>query len=243
MKTFSSLKAVFINCSLKQDVSESHTQNLLNKVLAIMESEGVAVTSLYAQDYAIAFGMLKDGKEAGLKDDWPQIQAQVMEADILVIGTPIWLGAKSSVATLVMERLYAYSGEYNDKGQYAYYAKVGGCVITGNEDGVKHCAMDILYGLQHIGYTIPPQADCGWVGEAGPGPSYGDVRFDDKLVNVDGTPAGYDNDFTNKNTTYMAWNLMHMALLLKNNGGIAAQGNTKDGWEKVANAKGKNNVL
>jgi len=65
-----------------------------------------------------------------------------MEADILVIGTPIWLGVKSSVATLVIECMYAYSGDYNDKEQYAYYGKTAGCIITGNEDGVKHCAMD-----------------------------------------------------------------------------------------------------
>jgi hypothetical protein len=40
--------------------------------------------------------------------------------------------------------------------------------VTGNEDGVKHCAMNVLYSLQHLGYAIPPQADAGWIGEAGP---------------------------------------------------------------------------
>jgi multimeric flavodoxin WrbA len=62
----------------------------------------------------------------------------------------------------------------NDDGQYAYYGRVGGCLVTGNEDGVKHVAMNVLYSLQHLGYTIPPQADAGWIGEVGPGPSYGD---------------------------------------------------------------------
>ncbi len=51
-------------------------------------------------------------------------------------------------------------------------AQSGGCLITGNEDGAKHCAMNILYSLQHLGYVIPPQADAGWLGPAGPGPSY-----------------------------------------------------------------------
>ena len=95
-----------------------------------------------------------------------------MAADILVLGMPIWLGEKSSVATKVIERLYGNSHLLNDAGQYAYYGRVGGCLVTGNEDGVKHCAMNTLYSLQHLGYTIPPQADSGWIGEAGPGPSY-----------------------------------------------------------------------
>jgi multimeric flavodoxin WrbA len=68
----------------------------------------------------------------------------------------------------VIERLYACSHLLNEAGQYAYYGRVGGCLITGNEDGDKHCAMNILYSLQHLGYTIPPQADAGWIGEAGP---------------------------------------------------------------------------
>ena len=93
-----------------------------------------------------------------------------MAADILVLGMSIWLGEKSSVATQIVERLYGNSHLLNDDGQYAYYGRVGGCLVTGNEDGVKHCAMNVLYSLQHLGYTIPPQADSGWIGEAGPGP-------------------------------------------------------------------------
>src|SRR6266496_3872299 len=172
---FSDLKALFLNCSIKKDRTKSHTQHLMDKAARIMQHEGVTVEQLYVLDHPVAFGMIKDGKHEGQADDWPMIQQKVLDADMLVIGTPIWLGNKSSVATLVIERLYAYSGDRNDKGQYIYYGRTGGCVITGNEDGIKHCSMDILFSLQHIGYTIPPQADCGWVGEAGPGPSYGDM--------------------------------------------------------------------
>ncbi len=235
--TFDDLKAVFINCSIKKDKSNSHTQTLMDKASEIMKSQGVSVASIYALDHAIAFGMIKDGKEEGQKDDWPEIQKQILDADILVIGTPIWLGVKSSVATQVIERMYAYSGDRNDKGQYIYYGKTGGCVITGNEDGVKHCAMDILYALQHIGYTIPPQADCGWIGEAGPGPSYGDTEWDGKKIDP---PMGFNNDFTNRNTTFMAWNLMHTARLLKDNDGIPSVGNTAENWQHVTNAKSDN---
>lgn len=231
---FSDLRALFINCSIKKDKSKSHTQFLLDKAAAIMSKEGVTVEQLYVLDHTIAFGMIKDGAEEDLPDEWPEIQKKIMDADILVIGTPIWLGTKASATSLVIERMYAYSGDRNAKGQYLYYGKTGGCVITGNEDGIKHCSMDILYALQHIGYTIPPQADCGWIGEAGPGPSYGDIVEGSK------TPVGFDNDFTNRNTTFMAWNLMHMARLLKDTGGLPAIGNTVEGWEHVTNAKHPN---
>jgi multimeric flavodoxin WrbA len=231
---FSGLKALFINCSIKKDGSQSHTQHLLNRVSGVMSTEGVAVEHIYALDHTIAFGMIKDGNEEGQRDDWPMIQAKIMDADIFIIGTPIWLGTKSSVATLVVERMYAYSGDHNSKDQYLYYGKTAGCVITGNEDGIKHCSMDLLYAMQHIGYMIPPQADCGWIGEAGPGPSYGDV--------VEGLaePVGYGNDFTNRNATFMAWNLMHTARMLKNAGGIPAIGNTTADWQHVTNAKDQN---
>jgi multimeric flavodoxin WrbA len=102
------------------------------------------------------------------RDEWPAIFERVIAADILVLVTPIWLGEKSSVCTQVIERLYGNSHLLNDAGQYAYYGRTAGCLVTGNEDGVKHCAMNILYSLQHLGYTVPPQADAGWIGEAGP---------------------------------------------------------------------------
>ena len=234
---FKGLRAVFVNCSIKKDKTQSHTALLMKKASDIMRAEGVEVEDIYVLDYDVAFGMLKDGREEGQKDDWPKIQKKIISADILVIGSPIWLGVKSSVATLVIERMYAYSGERNTKDQYLYYGKTGGCVITGNEDGIKHCAMDILYALQHIGYTVPPQADCGWIGEAGPGASYGDTQYDGQKFKV---PMGFDNDFTNRNTTFMAWNLMHIAKMLKENGGIPAIGNTSDSWQTVSNAKHEN---
>ena len=233
-KDFSDLKALFINCSIKKDKSQSHTQHLIDKAAAIMEHEGVSVEQVYPLEHTIAFGMIEDGRKEGLADDWPEIQKKITDADILVIAMPIWLGSISSVATQVIERMYAYSGEYNDKGQYLYYGKVGGCLVTGNEDGIKHCARDILFCLQHIGYMIPPQSDAGWVGEAGPGPSYGDK------VEGKSSPVGFDNDFTNRNTTFMAWNLMHTARLLKSQGGLPAKGNTVKGWEHVTNAKDPN---
>jgi multimeric flavodoxin WrbA len=237
---FAGLTAMFINCSIKRDKAASHTQLLMNRAASVMVRQGVDVQHLYARDQTIAFGMIKDGTQDGEPDDWPQIQAKIMRADILVLGTPIWLGAVSSITSLVIERMYAYSGDRNGQGQYLYYGKTAGCVITGNEDGIKHCARDILYAMQHIGYTIPPQADCGWIGEAGPGPSYGDTRWAGKPLGDGRTPLGFDNDFTNRNATFMSWNLMHMAAMLRDRGGIPAIGNTTDGWQQVSHVASEN---
>ena len=167
---FSDLKAIFLNCTLKKSPELSHTEGLMNISKAILEKNGVQVEVLRPVDYDIAFGVYGDMTDHGWEtDEWPDIYAKVKAADIVVIGSSIWLGEKTSVCTQVIERLYANSHLLNEAGQYADYGKVGGCLITGNEDGAKHCSMNILYSLQHLGYVIPPQADAAWLGEAGPG--------------------------------------------------------------------------
>lgn len=218
---FSDLSALFLNCTLKKSPELSHTQGLIDLSAAIMKENGVAVEVLRPVDFAVATGVWPDMREHGWdRDDWPEIYAKVRAANILVVTTPIWLGEKSSVCTQVIERLYASSGDLNDAGQYAYYGRVGGCLVTGNEDGAKHCAMNILYSLQHLGYVIPPQADAAWLGEAGPGPSY-----------LDPGSGGPENDFTNRNTTFMTWNLLHLARLIQDAGGIPAHGNQRAAWD------------
>ena len=217
---FSELSAVFINTTLKKSPDVSHTDGLMDISRKIMETNGISVETIRAVDHVIPPGVYPDMTEHGFDaDEWPTIWDKVMAADILVLGTPIWLGEKSSICTLVIERLYGNSGILNDVGQYAYYGRVGGCLVTGNEDGIKHCSMSVLYALQHLGYVIPPQADAGWIGEAGPGPSYLDEG------------GGKDNDFTNRNTTFMTWNLMHMAKMIKAAGGIPAHGNQRSEWD------------
>ena len=226
---FSGLKAIFFNGTLTKSPEPSHTERLIKISQEIMEKHGVETEIIRTLDHPdIATGTWPDMREHGWdKDDWPELFKKVMEADILVLAGPIWLGDNSSQTKKVIERLYACSSVLNPQGQYAFYGKVGGCLITGNEDGIKHCAQNILYSLQHLGYSIPPQADAGWIGEAGPGASYGD---DDGQ----GGKVGFDNDFTNRNTTFMTWNLMHLAKLLKDNGGIPAQGNQRSKWDAGA---------
>jgi len=218
---YSDLTALFINCTLKLSPEPSHTQALMNVAIGVMEAQGVTVDQERAVDLELAPGVQPDMTQHGAeRDDWPALFERVLAADILVLGAPIWLGEKSSVSTRVIERLYSNSGQLNGNGQWIYYGRAGGCIITGNEDGAKHCAMNILYSLQHLGYVIPPQADSGWLGEAGPGPSYSDPGS-----------GGPQNEFTQRNTVFMAWNLMHIAAMLKRNGGIPPYGNQRAVWD------------
>jgi multimeric flavodoxin WrbA len=218
---YDNLRALYVNCTLKRSPERSHTEGLVDRSRRIMQEQGVRVDVVRAVDHDIATGVWPDMTEHGWpRDEWPELYERVLAADILVLAGPIWLGDNGSVTKRVIERLYACSSLLNESGQYAYYGRVGGCLITGNEDGVKHCAMNVLYSLQHLGYSIPPQADAGWIGEAGPGPSY-----------LDPGSGGPDNDFTNRNTTFMTWNLLHLARLLKDAGGIPAYGNQRSVWD------------
>ena len=214
---YDDLKALFVNCTLKRSPAASNTDALMDVSRTIMTGAGVSVDSVRLVDHQIAFGVQPDMTEQGwARDDWPKIWERVAAADILVIGTPIWLGEESSVARQLLERLYAHSGQTNEKGQHVFYGKTGGCVVTGNEDGVKHICMTMLHALSHIGYAIPPQAETGWIGEIGPGPSYADEKS-----------GGAAHAFTQRNAVFMSWNLMHMARLLKDGGGFPAFGNVE----------------
>ncbi|MEU4091669.1 flavodoxin family protein [Streptomyces sp. NPDC026673] len=218
---FDGLRALFVNATLKRSPEVSNTEGLIDLSAGIMRGHGVHVETVRAVDHDIATGVWPDMTEHGWSSDaWPELLERVMASDILVLCGPIWLGDNSSVMKRVIERLYGCSSLLNDAGQYAYYGRVGGCLITGNEDGIKHCAMNVLYSLQHLGYTIPPQADAGWIGEAGPGPSY-----------LDPGSGGPENDFTNRNTTFMTYNLLHLAGMLRRAGGIPAYGNQRTEWD------------
>ncbi|MEO1129721.1 MAG: NAD(P)H-dependent oxidoreductase [Planctomycetota bacterium] len=220
--TYDDLKVLFFNCTLNRTPVLSHTEHLIGVAKKVFEANGVTCKVIRPVDYELAAGLGKNMAETDEwdRDDWPTLQAEVDACDILVVCTSVWLGEKSSVCNRVLERMYGYTHDFNDKGQYRDYGKVGATLITGNEDGVKHCAMNILFSLSHIGYTIPPQADAGWMGEAGPGPSYADPGS-----------GGPENDFTNRNTTFLAWNCMHLARMLKDQGGVPAHGNLPDAWD------------
>ncbi len=217
---FSGLKATYVNCTLKKSPELSHTQGLVDASAAIMREHGVTVEEIRLVDHDVATGVYPDMREHGWQtDEWPDLYPGILDSQILVVAGPIWLGDNSSVTKRLIERIYSLSGMLNDQGQYLFYGRVAGCLITGNEDGIKHCAQNVLYSLQHVGYTIPPNADAGWIGEAGPGPSY-----------LDPGSGGPENDFTNRNTTFMTWNLMHLARMLHDAGGVPAYGNVRSSW-------------
>lgn len=194
------LKAVILNCTLKKSPEVSNTEALIDKVVGLMGALGVESEVLRPVDYHVPFGTSSD---EGPGDEWPVILRKLKGADIIIIGTPIWFGVRSSVAQLVIERL---DGSYAEgdavTGQFPLYGKVAGVIVTGNEDGAHDAAGTTLFNLSHLGCTIPPNADCYWVGDAGPGPSY---------IEADGARHMY----TNKIARYMAHNLVFMARLLK----------------------------
>ena len=218
---YSDLRAVFLNGTLKRSPEVSNTEGLIAISRHILDALGMRTDVLRTVDHEIPPGVYPDMREYGWeRDDFPDLYHSLIEpADIVVLATPIWLGDQSSMTRLMIERLYGWSGEVNDKGQWSYYGKVGGALVTGNEDGAKHCAAQLLYALSHIGFTIPPQADSYWVGDAGPGPSYLD---DDR---------GAANHWTTRNTVFATWNMLHAARRLKDAGGIPAHGNVTRNWD------------
>jgi multimeric flavodoxin WrbA len=138
MDQFSGLSALFINCTLKKSPELSHTNGLIALASKILQTQGVKTTSFRAVDYDIPPGIQHDMRGKSYDSDhWPELSEQLLEADILVMCGPIWLGENSSVMRLVLERMYATSSELNEKGQYKMYGKVAGALISGNEDGVK----------------------------------------------------------------------------------------------------------
>jgi multimeric flavodoxin WrbA len=217
---YSDLRALYLNCTLKPSPQESHTEGLARLSMALMRRQGVTVDSMRAVDAHLAPGVYPDMTEHGFeRDDWPQLFERVRAAHILVLATPIWLGDKSSVCNRVVERLYGNSSQLNDAGQSVFYGRAAGVIVTGNEDGAKHCAMNLTYSLSHLGYTIPPQADAAWLGPVGPGPSY-----------LDEGSGGPETDFTNRNITFMTWNLLHTARMLTDAGGLPNYGNDRTAW-------------
>jgi multimeric flavodoxin WrbA len=197
----SNIKAIFLNCTLKKSPAKSNTDALINKAAEEYKKLGIESTVIRVVDHNVATGVSSD---EGSGDEWPEIYNQVLEANIIVIATPIWFGVRGSVCQKVMERL---SGGYDEAnpttGQFPLYGKVGACIVTGNEDGAHDVCSNTLFNLTHIGCTIAPNSDSYWVGEAGPGPSYLEI--------------GEKSLYTNKTVRYLAHNTAWMAQLLKDN--------------------------
>ena len=196
------LKAIFLNCTLKSSPEISNTRVLIDKAVKLFANMDIESEVVRVVDYNVKFGVSSD---EGNGDEWPVILEKILQSDIIVIGSPIWFGVRSSVAQMVLERL---DGTYEDgdpvTGQFPLYGKVGGVLITGNEDGAHDVAANTLFNLTHLGCTVPPNVDSYWVGPAGPGPSYIDA-------------GGERHLYTNKTVRYMVHNTAFFAKLLKDN--------------------------
>ncbi|GAA4024899.1 NAD(P)H-dependent oxidoreductase [Sphingomonas swuensis] len=159
------LTAVAINCTLKKSDGEpSSTDKMIELVAGELGKHGVTLTeTLRLADYRILPGVESD---MGDGDQWPELRAKILAADVLIFGTPIWLGQLSSIGKSVLERMDAFLSEADDKGRYPSFGKLVVAAIVGNEDGAHRVTADLFQGLNDVGWTVPPAAACYWVGEA-----------------------------------------------------------------------------
>jgi multimeric flavodoxin WrbA len=167
------LTALALNCTLKTKTASepSSTDRMLKLLAASMEPLGVNTTFLQLADYDIKPGVTSD---EGNGDDWPGIRRKILDADILVMGTPIWMGQPSSVCKRALERMDAFLEEKDDAGRMVSYGRVAAVAVVGNEDGAHHVSAELFQALNDVGFTIPANAVTYWVGEA-----MGSVNFVD----------------------------------------------------------------
>jgi multimeric flavodoxin WrbA len=163
------MRALALNCTLKPSPQESNTEALLSVVLDALRSEDVETEAVRVVDHDVRPGVESD---MGDGDAWPAIRSKILSAEILIVATPTWLGQQSSVAKRVLERMDAMLSESDDEGRPVAYNRVGGVVVTGNEDGAHHVINEVAGALNEVGFTIPAQAWTYWNKGPGPGPSY-----------------------------------------------------------------------
>jgi len=159
------LKVLALNGTLKtSDSSEaSSTGKLLELIADEFKKYGVETETIRLADHNIKPGVTSDEGEG---DGWPAIRAKVLEADILLMGTPIWLGQPASVCKRALERMDAFLEETDDQGRMVSYGKVAAVAVVGNEDGAHHVSAELFQALNDVGFTIPANAVAYWVGEA-----------------------------------------------------------------------------
>ncbi len=195
------MKALALNCTLKSGSEESSTELLLSQVLEELERHGIDVCMLRVADLNIKAGVTSD---EGADDDWPAVRARIVESDILVLGTPIWLGQPSSIVKRVLERMDAFLSEADEQGRYPSYGKVGLVAVVGNEDGAHHVSAELFQAMNEVGFTIPASAVTYWVGEAMQATDYKDLKE---------TP-----EKTQRATQMCVRNAVHLARLLSASG-------------------------
>ena len=192
------LNAVALVCTLKPSPSDSSSVLLAGQVLEQLASLGAPGELVRVMDHDVRFGVSTD---EGDGDEWPTLREKLLDADILVLATPIWLGQPSSVCKMVLERLDAELGETDDAGRMSTYGKVAVVAVVGNEDGAHHCTAELLQALNDTGFSVAANASTYWVGEAMQGTDYQDHEK---------TP-----EKTAATTRTAAVNAVHLAQLLR----------------------------
>ncbi|WP_312367089.1 flavodoxin family protein [Ensifer sp.] len=195
-----SLKALAFNCTLKSSAASeaSSTDKLVKLISAEFKKHGVDTETIRLADHNVKPGVTSDEGEG---DDWPDIRKKILDADILLIGTPIWLGQPSSVCKRALERMDAFLDETDDRGRMVSYGKIAAVAVVGNEDGAHHVSAEVFQALNDVGFTIPANAVAYWVGEA-----MGSTNF----VDLRKTP-----DTVKTMIAMLARNASHLAGLLK----------------------------
>lgn len=194
------LKAIALNCTLKKSAGEtSSTDAMIELVVKHLHEHDVELTeTIRVADFDVAPGVKSD---EGGGDQWPGIRTKILAADILILGTPIWLGQMSSIAKRVTERMDAFLGETDEQGRTPAYGKVAVCAIVGNEDGAHHVTATLLQALNDVGWTIPAASACYWVGEAMGSTDFKDLKSVPKP--------------TQETAAMLASNAAHLAAMLK----------------------------
>ena len=194
------LSAIALNCTLKRSGSEpSSTDKMIDLLAGEMRKRGVEIRdTIRVADHDIFPGVTSDEGEG---DAWPDIRRRILDCDILIFGTPIWLGQMSSIAKRVLERMDAFLSETDDAGRMPSFGKVAVLGVVGNEDGAHHITATVFQALNDVGWTIPSAASDYWVGEA-----MQDKDFKD-LPQVPDPVA--------KGAAMLAANAVHLATMLK----------------------------
>jgi multimeric flavodoxin WrbA len=192
------LKVLALNCTLKSSVIPSSTEKLLGELLAAFREYDAKGEIVRVVDFNVKPGVTAD---EGAGDDWPGLRKRVLACNILVIGSPIWLGQPSSVAKRVLERMDAFLDERDAMQRMPTYGKVALAAVVGNEDGAHHVAAELCQALAEVGFTIPSGGVTYWVGEAMGSKNYIDLESSPKAV-AEWTPV-------------LASNAAHLAALLK----------------------------
>jgi multimeric flavodoxin WrbA len=192
------LKALGLNCTLAHSPKPSSSQKLLDQLLEGLGKHGVQTDSVRVVDVDIRPGVSHD---EGHGDAWPALRKRIMDADILVVATPIWMGQPSSVSKRVLERMDAILGDIGDDGRYPTFGKVAIVGVVGNEDGAHHVTAELYQALADVGFTIPAGSSAYWVGEA-----MGDTNY----IDLKKTP-----EKVAKTIATLTTNAAHLAKLLK----------------------------